>query len=267
MKPKTEQPKGLLDRKHSQSKFELARYDPTDPHIAAVVSHYWLVSWDLTDQEPYVSETLPYPSIHLVFQRGLSGVFGVPRGRFLRRLEGKDESFGVSFRPGGFYALVQTPAWRFSDRRTPVEEVFGQPGLALEKAILDTSNHVERIRLAEVFLRQRQPKPDETVDFVNRVIDRIAVERSITRVEDVAGEVGFSRRQLERLFSRYVGASPKWVIQRYRLFEAAERLASDPHLDTGRLAYDLGYFDQAHFIKDFKAMVGRPPADYARASQ
>ena len=60
--------------------------------------------------------------------------------------------------------------------------------------------------------------------------------------------------------------TPKWVLQRIRLHEAAERMA-DGEGDWASMALDLGYFDQAHFIKAFKAVVGRSPADYAlRAS-
>jgi transcriptional regulator GlxA family with amidase domain len=82
----------------------------------------------------------------------------------------------------------------------------------------------------------------------------------IIRVDDVASKAGFSRRQLERLFRTYVGVSPKCVIQRYRLFEAADRLAEQPDANLAALAIELGYFDQAHFIRDFKAMIGSSPA-------
>lgn len=70
----------------------------------------------------------------------------------------------------------------------------------------------------------------------------------------------------ERIFSQYVGVSPKWVIKRYRLHEAAEQLADDEAIDWPTLALDLGYFDQAHFIKDSKAIVGSAPAEYAKKS-
>jgi AraC-like DNA-binding protein len=77
---------------------------------------------------------------------------------------------------------------------------------------------------------------------------------------------GIATRTLQRIFSDYVGASPKWVIQRYRLQEAAERLARDGPAGLSRLAQELGYVDQAHFIRDFRAMVGVPPAEYARGA-
>ena len=67
-----------------------------------------------------------------------------------------------------------------------------------------------------------------------------------------------------RQFTRYVGVSPKWVIQRYRLHEALERLERGAEVDRVELALTLGYFDQAHFVRDFKRFVGVSPGDYAR---
>ena len=85
---------------------------------------------------------------------------------------------------------------------------------------------------------------------------------AITRVEHLCALAGCSKRTLQRLFREYVGVTPKWVLQRIRLHEAAERMA-DGEGDWAGMAIDLGYFDQAHFIKAFKAVVGRSPADYA----
>ena len=85
---------------------------------------------------------------------------------------------------------------------------------------------------------------------------------SITRVEHLCAHAGYSKRTLQRLFREYVGVTPKWVLDRIRLHEAAERMA-DGDADWASMALDLGYFDQAHFIKAFKAVVGRSPAVYA----
>ena len=65
-------------------------------------------------------------------------------------------------------------------------------------------------------------------------------------------------------FQRYVGVSPKWVIQRYRLHEAVVEIERGHPVDWKRLSLDLGYFDQAHFIKYFKTLVGRSPNEYVR---
>jgi AraC-like DNA-binding protein len=82
-------------------------------------------------------------------------------------------------------------------------------------------------------------------------------------VEQAAALIGVDVRTLQRRFHSAVGLSPKWVIQRYRLHEAAEQLARSPTPDLASLALRLGYFDQPHFIRSFKAIIGRPPGDHA----
>ena len=76
--------------------------------------------------------------------------------------------------------------------------------------------------------------------------------------------IRMSRRTLQRLFSEYIGVGPKWVIRRFRLHEAAGRIDAGGAVDWARLALELGYSDQTHFIKDFKAIVGQTPTAYVR---
>ncbi len=95
------------------------------------------------------------------------------------------------------------------------------------------------------------------------IVDLARSEPTIARVSDLAARAGVKPRGLERLFRTYVGVPPKWVIRRFRVHEAAERIKSGAPSDWSALACELGYFDQAHFIRDFKAQVGRTPADYA----
>ena len=71
-------------------------------------------------------------------------------------------------------------------------------------------------------------------------------------------------RPLQQLFCSYVGVGPKWVINRYRLHEAVERLQGGAHINFAELAMDLKYFDQAHFNRDFRKLVGCSPAAYTR---
>jgi len=104
---------------------------------------------------------------------------------------------------------------------------------------------------------------DPRLEEVAAVYALMLKDPSITRVDQLCRALGYSRRTLQRLFREYVGVTPKWVLQRVRLHEAAERIADEPSADAAMLALDLGYFDQAHFIKDFKAVVGRSPAEYA----
>jgi AraC-like DNA-binding protein len=90
-------------------------------------------------------------------------------------------------------------------------------------------------------------------------------DRSISRVDDVTERFNLGPRTLQRLFQRYVGVSPKWVLRRYRLHEAAAALARDQDRPWAEVAAGLGYFDQSHFIRDFTAAIGMTPVAYAQA--
>lgn len=74
-----------------------------------------------------------------------------------------------------------------------------------------------------------------------------------------------SLRGLQRLFCEYVGVSPKWVIQRYRLQDAAVLLASGSSGQLAALAAELGYFDQAHLAQDFRRLFGISPSQYRQS--
>jgi len=257
------QSRGVLNLKAGEKKFQLSRYSPTQD-LSFFVERYWIVRWDLRGQEPYVQETLPYPCVNLVFEKEQTRVFGVGTGKFSRLLENTGRVFGVKFKPGGFYPFVKAPVSRFTDSSISFRDAFGVDGKALEEAILSREDAGEMKEIAEDFLRERLPEEDEHVREINQVVDYIIAHREITRVDDVVSRLNLNKRTLQRLFSQYVGVSPKWVIQRYRLHEVAERLADGEVVDGTRMALDLGYFDQAHFIKDFKAIVGKTPAEYAR---
>lgn len=121
------------------------------------------------------------------------------------------------------------------------------------------------VNIAEQFLRERLPEQDTNVRVINEMIDYIIAHREVTKVDDVVNHFKLNKRAVQRLFRQYVGVSPKWVIKRYRLHEVAERLAGGEVVDWPMIVVELGYSDQAHFIKDFKTIVGRTPAEYARS--
>src|SRR6185295_15646109 len=186
---------------------------------------YWIIEWDLRGQAPYEQEVIPYPCVNLVFEQDQSRIYGVVTGKSTHRLEDKGRVFGVKFKPGGFYPFVKWSISRLTDASIGFEEVFGSDGKALGTTILSQADAGKQIELVEYFLRERMPAPDEQVALINRIVDRIIADRAITRVDDLVSRFNFSKRTLQRIFSQYVGVSPKWVIKRYRLHEAAEQLA------------------------------------------
>jgi len=262
-KPKLDRPKGILHSTAREQNFRHARHFPSDA-LQGFIEHFWMVSWDLRGQQPQLAETLPYPSVHLVIENDSAEVIGVVTGKFTRLLEGQGRVFGVKFKPGAFFPFWKSPISQLSDKAIPVREAFGAAGESLTQAIRNEEEEAKRIAIAEEFLRARLPEPDENVELINRIIDHVIADRNILQVDDLASLFNMNKRTLQRIFSQYVGVSPKWVIKRYRLHEAADLLASGKIVDWPKIALDLGYFDQAHFIKDFKTLVGKSPAEYAR---
>jgi AraC-like DNA-binding protein len=256
---------GVLNLRAGQKWFDHSLHS-TAPELAELIEHYWSVRWDRRGRDPYPQHTLSNAAVHLVINRDRSRIQGVVTGRFTALLEGTGRVFGVKFRPAGFRPFLGSSVTALTDRSVAVCEVFGRPGDALVDEILALEDEPAMAGVADTFLRDRLPPPDPTVDHVNQIVQLIVSDRSITRVDDVVDRVGVGKRTLQRLFSEYVGVTPKWVIQRYRLHEAADRLADGDDISVAALAQDLGYFDQAHFVRDFKAIVGRPPGEYARAA-
>jgi AraC-like DNA-binding protein len=119
--------------------------------------------------------------------------------------------------------------------------------------------------VAEAFLLQQLPPPEPHVARVSVLLARIAQDTAIVSVEDVLTLSGLNKRGLQRLFQKYVGISPKWVIQRYRLHEAIAQVQAGKALSWTALALELGYFDQAHLVRDFRQLVGMAPGLYEKS--
>lgn len=257
-------PRGILESVPGGGRFHHERVGPARD-LEHLVQHFWTVSWDLTGHGPAVRETLPHPVVHVVIGKNVSRVAGIAGGRFTRVLTGAGRVFGVKFRPGGFQPFAGGSVSRLTGREVPLGQVFGPAGTGLVRAVLAAGDDTPaRIALCEAFLRDRLPPADPNVLLASAIVEHAESDRRVLRVEDLADWSGLSTRALQRLFSRYVGVGPKWVIRRYRLHEALELLAQGGPADWRAVAHSLGYFDQAHFINDFKALVGRTPAEYAR---
>ncbi|MEU9831291.1 helix-turn-helix domain-containing protein [Streptosporangium sp. NPDC048047] len=235
------------------------------PELTAFVDHYWIVTWDLRGQSPYEQQVLPHPAVNMTFKAGRCRIAGVPQGRFSEVLQDAGRVFGVRFQPGGFRPFLGAPISTITDRFLALDEVFGAAGRHLEDAVI-AADDPAAVALTDGFLATRAPRhPDPAAELVAAIIAHSATDPGVTRVDELAGRFGIGVRQMQRLFADYAGVSPKWVIRRHRLHEAAARATGETDLDLARLAADLGYSDQAHLTRDFADMVGLPPFRYARA--
>jgi AraC-like DNA-binding protein len=252
---------GILRHSPPPGRYSHRRYAPSD-ELVRWVEHFWLEDWQFNSAAAQTREVLPHPNVHLVFARNRSRIFGVQLSRFVRQLNGNDCILGIKFRPGGFYPFLRRPMSSIANTFIPAAEIFPDANSA-EAEVLSCRDDAGMVQAATLFLAAHLPRPDALAHEARLAVEAIASDSSMTRVKHLVATFGMQERTLQRLFDRYVGASPRWVIKRYRIYEVLESIAGGKRADWVTLAQDLGYFDQAHFINDFRKMVGCSPTEYA----
>ena len=125
----------------------------------------------------------------------------------------------------------------------------------------------ERAALLRAAVEAVAPEPAADYLDVLALVERLRDDSALVRAEQLPGLAGCSLRTLQRRFCRLVGVGPKWVMNRFRLQEAALALERDPDLSIADLAARLGWYDQAHFSNDFQRILGVRPARYAAAAR
>ncbi|GAB3205176.1 DUF6597 domain-containing transcriptional factor [Nocardia tengchongensis] len=268
--PPPETAKGILRPRQQNAANNHARL-PAGKRVARYVEWYWAVRWDRRGEPPFLAEVLPYPCVNLTFERTheRTGAFvtGVWTTKYVRELAGAGETFGVKFRAGGFGAFTGLDVGALSDTSVPAAQIFPAAD-ALAEAVLATEDTLRRRELIEDFLVAAQGAEGDQRAYrqVLAIIEAMEHDRDLTRVDQVTERFDIPVRTLQRLFRRYVGAGPKWVLRRYRLQDGAHLLAEGRTSDLAALALELGYFDQAHFSNEFAKEIGMPPLEYARIS-
>jgi AraC-like DNA-binding protein len=254
--------RGVLRQALAAERFTLVRHQPPAA-LATFVDFIWILHWDLPDQEPHDQTILPHPNVNLAFEARGAGIFGVDRKLFTRTLSGQGKALGVRFRPGGFRPFWHAPISQLTDRVVPAIGLFGLAAEHARKLIMDAETNEEMLAQVEALLTAVLPEPDPVTDQAAELVELIITDPSLRRVDQLAERTGQSSRSLQRLFANYVGVSPKWVMRRSRLHEAALRADSGDPVDWAQLAVDLGYADQAHLTRDFTTTLGVSPTRYA----
>lgn len=246
----------------SGKRIDVSFYAPPE-HLADVIDGLWTTSWDLRGQPPHRTETLSDPTMHIVIERGLSRVVGVHVQRFSRLLEGAGRILAVKLWPGAIAAFTKASATTLRNRSAPLEEVFAVDVRALEEAVLQHGDDTLAYAPFLSCLTAHARPLSADARLARSIVEHIANTPQLTQVSALERTFEIDARALQRLMERTIGVPPKWIIRRVRLQEAAALLAQGPR-PLASLAADLGYTDQAHFARDFKAVVGLTPQAFAR---
>jgi len=172
---------------------------------------------------------------------------------------------GVAFRPGGSAAFIKVPGYETRDADTPLELIWGRGRTAdLRDQLLERNDADAQLDALEgalaAMLRPAGVHP--AVVFALRAFDRAPLSTSIERVTDA---IGLSAKRFIERFKAEVGVSPKRYCRIRRFQQAVARAHRGAPVDWAQVALECGYYDQAHFIHEFRSFAGLTPTGYQGA--
>jgi len=260
-------------------------YESFDPHpnLSAVVKCHWIleVPSDLLAPKQRI---IPDGCIEMYFILGddvrryisendfiiqpRAMVFGQITKPYFVQPAGYVNTFAVRFYPYGFANFVDTPIQTLADNETPLAALFGNDTANdLVQGIVGAPSTQARIAIVEDFLMGKLTTQSTIDSIVKSTIETLLSTKGSVPINNILkGELS-KRRNLERKFSKQVGISPKQLGKIIRLQAALKSLLNNEAESLTQIAYESEYYDQAHFIKDFREFTGINPKEYLSNDQ
>lgn len=258
-------PVEILNPQQSAQYYSLTMPKPAGP-LKEFVDHYWIMRWDLPGDTSFTAEIIPSPYINVTCMPGGSVVTGVTTGKYTYEVKGSGVIVGAKFYPGGYHVLTGQPAADVTDTTIPAAQVFAEITPELNDLAMRAETNEQAVALLESALSQHLVQPDSAYRLVREITSQIKHGDCLT-VRDITEQYHLSERRLQELFQYYVGVGAKWVILRYRLLRATRHAHTSEDTNWTRLATELGYSDQSHFINDFKRIIGLTPKQYSSSQR
>lgn len=261
-----------VDRARLTEHAELAppvhRYPPQARHTD-LVRHYWVPVWDLPDGTVITEQVLQYPACLIVVAQDYARFYGVGTGLGTRQLQGSGWALGAMLRGGAAPTVLgRSDVSDLADTHLPLEDLADLGSMVapiraeMEPAPSDPDRHHRAIALVQEVL-DGLPAVSPEGREVTAIVQLVESDPQLLTVGELVARSALSERTLQRLVHRHLGLSPKWLIQRRRLQEAAHQLKSGGRA-LAQVAVDLGYSDQSHFTRDFHRVTGYRPGQFAR---
>lgn len=169
--------------------------------------------------------------------------------------------FGVYLYPFAIPQLFSLPAKELSDQIPDLVTVFGAEGRELEEKMMLAKNNRYRVTIMSAFLERKLLKNVKQRSALCTLISNMIHSKGLASVDQLAKQSFLSVRQFERNFKIYSGFSPK-LYSRIIRFQLAMQQYGHAQKTLTDIAYDCGYYDQSHFIHDFKQFSGYHPKQY-----
>jgi AraC-like DNA-binding protein len=257
------EPRGHLDPTGFERHVSFQTYlPPVD--LAMFIEHFWIICWDKTDTIYNSEQVMHRPYVDVFVSVPQSGIQGTFRGkRTYVATAGSGKIIGIRFRPGAFHAFWIGAMADLQDKIIDAQQVFPEIDSRYANHLLSLDDEAAVRELLRL-VRAKHPRLDANIETINKVIAAVETDESLQTVSAVAKLFGKSERWLQQLFQDYIGIGLKWLLQRRKLLAAAEQVRESVRPDWAKIAYDLGYSSQQHFITDFKQVLGKTPLQYKK---
>ena len=247
---------------------------PPCSDLSPFVRCYWTLDFR-KEQSPSLNTIVPDGTIKMIFHYGDlywhhptdSDPFLQPRCFIIGQLtrpyivepDGDTGTFVVRFHPNGFLPFTTLPLKDLENKPVPLSTIYGETGKILENQILEAQDTETRICLIESFLLEMLRQEDTIDRIVQETVNTLLSVHGQISVTELSEQNQTSRRQLARKFSKSIGLSPKQLSKTIRLQATLKSLLNQDKPKLTDLAYEGDYYDQSHFIKDFKEFTGLSP--------
>lgn len=169
----------------------------------------------------------------------------------------------ICFHPGMAYNFIHLPMHVFTDTTTVLHDVWQDMASEIEDKLANACNNNVRVSIIEQYLVNQlaQSRDDRQIAWCLRQ----AGSANALSVKQLSHETGLSQRHLSRRFQKCIGLSPKEYLRVGRFIRSLQHLKKHPAHSLTDIAYESGYYDQAHFIRDYKTYSGHTPREVAQS--
>lgn len=246
-------------------------------HLAPFVKCYWTLE-SSKETTPQKNTIIPDGCMKMIFHYGYlyahypeNGnrillppcfVIGQLTKPYTVEPTGETETFFVCFHPNGFLPFASLPIKEMENTAVSLEQLFGRKGEEIQDLMLKTKTISDRINCIETFLFNQLKSTDVVDHIVQSTIETILTANGQFSIGELSKQNQINRRQLVRKFSSDIGLSPKQLSKTIRLQSTLKKMLNNQVSGLTALAYDNQYYDQAHFIKEFKEFTGLTPKEF-----
>lgn len=172
--------------------------------------------------------------------------------------------FGIHFKPGGAYPFLKFPLSELHNQIVPADAIWGAFAAELRERLYFAPTTQARFALLEQMLLARLVEPPHGLQLVRYAAAEITRRHGALSIRALSEYIGISQNHLLTQFKRMVGISPKALARLYRLKYVLHSINPARSVDWTRIAHQADYYDQAHFVNDFRTFTGHSPHDYLR---